>query len=255
MKRRREIVDIVQSVFGANYVPVPAKEDSGSGIPVFEDSRSRLGWVYVPDGTFVMGLTGDQAEAAVRLAEAPFLTFSEMQPSATRTVQAMLVSQSPVSVVAALEARVPVQGQIGHDSVALVDFESADEIASHYGASLLNEVEWEYVCRAGTESLFWFGDRIPNRTSMERILGLRAPSLPNAFGLIELFHGEWCADYWAPSLDAAPNRDRGRVIRGGASRFWPWADSREWAACSSAYRMPASDTGGLGAAVRLVRRQ
>jgi formylglycine-generating enzyme required for sulfatase activity len=120
---------------------------------------------------------------------------------------------------------------------------------------LLSETEWEYAARAGTTTLFSFGDD-------EAVLGESASyhgnsdlkthpvgeKKPNGFGLYDM-HGnvwEWVQDCWHDSYDGAPTDgsawttgyDCGdRVLRGGsfgerdgnlasAERYWFPTNSR-----------------------------
>jgi formylglycine-generating enzyme required for sulfatase activity len=99
---------------------------------------------------------------------------------------------------------------------------------------LLSEAEWEYACRAGTPSIYWWGDDIA--TDQANYMNIHVGTLPvenyeaNPWGLYQM-HGnvrEWCADdvfgtYVGAPQDGAPWIGDGfpneKVIRGGA-----WSD-------------------------------
>lgn len=105
---------------------------------------------------------------------------------------------------------------------------------------LPSEAEWEYVARAGTTTVYSFGDDVAkldeygwhtgNAAGNDPPVGAKKP---NAWGLYDI-HGylwEWCADHWhqdykgAPSdgsawLSSEPNPKR--VLRGGS-----WKDKPE----------------------------
>ena len=93
-------------------------------------------------------------------------------------------------------------------------------------ARLPSEVEWEYACRAGTETAYSFGDEITSQlanfgSNVRKTVPVKFFP-PNDWGLYEM-HGnvwEWCQDAWQGGLP---------VIRGGA-----WLDGGK--SCCSAYR-------------------
>jgi formylglycine-generating enzyme required for sulfatase activity len=110
---------------------------------------------------------------------------------------------------------------------------------------LPSEAEWEYACRAGTTTPFYFGETIttdlanyngnytygnaPQGESREETTTVGSFP-PNAFGLYDM-HGnvwEWCADTWHENYEGAPkdasawiNDNDNRVLRGGSWFDYP----------------------------------
>jgi formylglycine-generating enzyme required for sulfatase activity len=111
---------------------------------------------------------------------------------------------------------------------------------------LLSEAEWEYSCRAGTSTPFWWGGSISTEQAnydgnaafgrgekgeyRQRTVPVKSFQ-PNPWGLYQV-HGnvwEWCEDCWNDSYNGAPadgvawtTGDRGsRVLRGGSWFYLP----------------------------------
>jgi len=103
---------------------------------------------------------------------------------------------------------------------------------------LPSEAQWEYACRAETETAYHFGDQLTlELANYERSVGQTTAvgTYPaNRWGLHDM-HGnvrEWCEDHWHGDYEGAPtdgstwiedgNSSR-RVSRGGAWSFNPWS--------------------------------
>jgi formylglycine-generating enzyme required for sulfatase activity len=111
---------------------------------------------------------------------------------------------------------------------------------------LPTEAEWEYACRAGTRTPFWFGDNISTdqvnydgntpyaggNKGESRNQTVEVKALPcNGWGLYQM-HGnvwEWCSDWYGEypqdgvTDPMGPASGEGRVLRGGS-----WAsDARD----------------------------
>jgi formylglycine-generating enzyme required for sulfatase activity len=138
---------------------------------------------------------------------------------------------------------------------------------------LPSEAEWEYACRAGTTTPFYFGETITEELANYRASETYADEPkgkyreqttpvgqfpPNAFGLYDM-HGnvwEWCQDVWHDNYDGAPvdgsawlnggNSSR-RVVRGGSWYFNP-----RWCRSANRYDSYSVETDFIYIGFRLV---
>ena len=135
---------------------------------------------------------------------------------------------------------------VSHDDA--VDF--CSELSSREGATyrLPTEAEWEYACRARSQTAYSFGDTAEqmeqygwfdenDRGVGEEYAHRVGQKLPNAFGLYDLDGNvwEWCSDWFeeypsGPVTDpTGPAEGSRRVLRGGS-----WSNSA--VLCRSAIR-------------------
>jgi sulfatase modifying factor 1 len=211
-------------------------EAGASGLPRRVRHRdSGIVLILIPAGEFTMGSTEseprretDEPRLEVRRVETPFylgeteVTVGEWrritgeEPSDPDTDETL-----PIGVITWHRAM---------EAIATLNEEGEG------GWRLPTEVEWEYACRAGTTTVFSFGDNITtdqvnydgrspyngSPKGLRRDGPVPVRSLPpNPWGLYEM-HGnafEWCAELYVPR----PGRDRpptdpgaSRSIRGGA---------------------------------------
>ncbi|BAY62508.1 serine/threonine protein kinase [Calothrix brevissima NIES-22] len=137
---------------------------------------------------------------------------------------------------------------------------------------LPSEAEWEYACRGGTTTPFYFGETITtdlanydgNYTYGSGLKGeyrkqtTDVGKFPaNPFGLFDMCGNtwEWCQDEWHENYNSAPaknsawldkNNNKRRVLRGGSWYYNPRY-------CRSAYRFyNASDVRSTSAGFRIV---
>lgn len=125
---------------------------------------------------------------------------------------------------------------------------------------LPTEAEWEYACRAGTKTVYFFGDD-PKKlgdfayfvdNSGDRTHRVGEKNQPNPWGLHDMLGNvqQWCEDYYGPyegltredPLQAKKQKQEYHVLRGGS-----WGGAATW--CRPACRFgtaPDAHSGNAG---------
>lgn len=205
--------------------------------------------VDLPGGRFLMGspdsddMANDNEKPQHEVTISPFRI--AITPVTVELYRAVMSEQSASEVEA--EGRLPVTNVSWNDALEFCNRLSEragyrpcyQRWLGHWrcdwradGYRLLTEAEWEYACRAGTTTRYFFGDDpadldgyawYADNTSMSQPV---ATKLPNPWGLYDM-HGnvwEWCWD-WYGSYSPKPARNPhgpekstagGRVLRGGS---------------------------------------
>jgi len=197
--------------------------------------------VVVPAGNFRMGSEEYDAEKPMHGVALPEFCLSRYP--ITQAQFQVIMGQNPSQVRG---DRHPVD-HVSWDQAA----EFCQRLALKTGRPyrLPSESEWEYACRAGTTTPFYYGVTLtPDRANYGGSIGQTSPvgQYPtNAFGLSDL-HGnvwEWCADFWHENYQQAPTDGsvwqtggdrKHHVLRGGSWREGSWF-------CRSSFRFCLRD--------------
>ncbi len=202
----------------------------------------------IPAGTFMMGMPKDTPRLLLRTASTPF---HQVTLSKSFYMGACEVTQEQWEAVMGTNP-----SRFGGRPKHPVDFVSWDDVQAFIKKlntmglgtfRLPTEAEWEYACRAGTKTLFYWGDDVDygkigdyawyhhNASSATHPVGQKKP---NSWGLYDMTGNvsEWCGDWYMGTYPSVSQTDptgtesgRFRVIRGGSWREYPES-------CPSAFR-------------------
>ncbi|WP_414543856.1 SUMF1/EgtB/PvdO family nonheme iron enzyme [Nostoc sp. CCY0012] len=233
------------------------EEDLGNGVS--------LEMVQIPGGTFTMGSPEGEAKRQ-----------DNESPERQVTVPGFFMGKYAVTQAQyqAIMGKNPATFKGDRRPVETVSWDEAVEFCEKLNQKtgktyrLPSEAEWEYACRAGTTTPFYFGETIttdlvnyngkypyasaPNSEYRKQTTDVgKFP--PNSFGLYDM-HGniwEWCQDVYHNNYEGAPtdgsawiggSSNKTRLLRGGS-----W-DSGAWN-CRSAVRYGyehAPENGNVG---------
>lgn len=218
-----------------------------------------LHMVLVPSGIFTMGSPEDEPEREEREGPQHQVTVSSFFMSRHPVTQAQYeqaMESNPATQYDTDRFVAPDKPVVGVSWHNAVDFCQRLAQLTDRPYRLPTEAEWEYACRAGTKTPFYFGKTLttkvanhdgnytyangPKGESRNETTPVNHFGIANAFGLSDM-HGnvyEWCQDYGHDDYNNAPTNGSAwteggdeslRILRGGS-----WVSSP--GKCRSAYR-------------------
>ena len=197
--------------------------------------RQRMRWI--PPGRFLMGSPEDEPERLDRELQHEVILTRGYWLAETACTQAIWEAVTGKNPSGFKGRERPVESVSWKDVDAFI--KQLNGLNRELTLRLPTEAEWEYACRAGTKTPFWFGENItPDLVNYRgdrpyyrgKIGGYRGETvevkaLPaNGWGLYQM-HGnvwEWCADWYGTYADiatvnpAGPREGENRVLRGGS---------------------------------------
>lgn len=195
-----------------------------------------LKMVFIPPGTFTMGSSENESERPEH--QVTLSGFWMGKYPITQAQYQAIMGNNPARFKG--EGR-PVERVSWYDATEFCS-RLSKEVGESY--TLPSSSQWEYACRAGTTTRFYFGDTISTTEQANYDNGHALWSWkettrvgmfpPNEFGLYDMYGNvwEWCLDNWHKSYYNAPadgsawmstvqNTPR-RIIRGGSWSSSAW---------------------------------
>ncbi|MCT7986761.1 bifunctional serine/threonine-protein kinase/formylglycine-generating enzyme family protein [Laspinema sp. A4] len=206
-----------------------AQRQKGQNRGVLETTLGlNLEIVVIPAGTFLMGSPKNEAERDRDESPQHRVTLPEFLMSRTAITQAQwrMVAQLPRVMRSLQPDQAFFKGN--QNPVEQVSWEDCIEFCLRLNQAtgqpyrLPSEAEWEYACRAGTTTPYYFGPTLSPQVAnydgnytygqrkkgeyREKTIPVGSLNAPNAWGLHDM-HGnvyEWCLDDWHYSYEGAP---------------------------------------------------
>jgi formylglycine-generating enzyme required for sulfatase activity len=201
----------------------------------------------IPAGSFMMGASPGDSEAdsdekpqhLVEITKAFYIGVYEVTQAQWQEVMGTTVRQQRDKA----NKDWPMLGEGHRYPIYYVNWDDAVEfcrkLSEREGVTyrLPTEAEWEYACRAGSTTIYYWGNSMngdyawysDNSGDETNEVGRKSP---NAWGLYDMAGNvwEWCSDWYGESYyDSSPRQDpqgpssgRGRVLRGGSWNDGAW---------------------------------
>jgi len=208
MKTRLSLFIIAASLVAGSC----GDDGTGPSVPTLPEGME---FVAIPAGSFEMGAPAE--EEGTEFDERPVHTvtfnysFEMMTTEVTQAMWEEVMGNNPSHFSG---ANLPVECVTWDECQNFAD--AMNDLDPDHVYRLPSESEWEYCCRAGTTTRFYWGDD-PGETEIGDYAWWNSNSndtthpvaqkLPNDWGLYDMSGNveEWCEDFWHDSYTGAPS--------------------------------------------------
>jgi formylglycine-generating enzyme required for sulfatase activity len=216
---------VIAAVVAASGEPAPGTLSAGP--------LEGMAFAWIPAGTFLMGDSGivqmETNRATTPEHEVNVAGFEMMTTEVTQAMWLAVMGENPSWHQG--DPGLPVEDVTWLECRAFSDLLDVLDPAHDY--RLPTEAEWEYACRAGTETPFYWGETMDRDFCWWYVPGdtttVTGSLIPNAWGLYDMSGNvsEWCEDTYHYGYEGAPSdgsawidpEEDARVFRGGS--FFP----------------------------------
>lgn len=212
------------------------------GIPIEIKNSIGMRFRLIPAGSFLMGFIGggrfELPVHKVEITKSFYIGVCEVTQEQWKSVMGTTVEQQRNKAFKSL----PLSGEGSKYPIYYVSWEEANEFCRTLSKKdgviyrLPTEAEWEYACKAGTNTEYYWGSKIDSEYAwyLDNSSGESHPvgqKKPNTWGLHDMSGNvwEWCMDWHGPYSSSSQRDPKGppfgenHVLRGGS---WNHAATR-----------------------------
>ena len=216
--------------FGISYTFAQDADRKAGDRMVMEIKDVEYAFRWCPPGTFMMGAGPGEAGVRGQVGAQHRVTLTRgfwmLETAVTQQMWISVMGNNPSGFKG---DRLPVEYMSWYDCYEYIRKLNELGVApAGYKFSFPTEAQWEYACRAGTTTPYFFGDTLYRDQANFEFIGTVEVDVypPNAWGLISM-HGntlEWCQDWFGPyptgevTDPTGPETGTEKAMRGGRWR-------------------------------------
>lgn len=203
--------------------------------------KSGLLFRLIPGSVWTFGYDNNSKEKRMEEAwlnykrKKDLVSLSGETPKYSAQISPFLMSVSELTVkdyYTMAKQKIPKDLRLRHEFPVIKSWTESVSWCKKMGFRLPSEAEWEYACRAGTKTRYFWGPELDKKAY--KFAWLKFNSGPrlrqcrmhieakawNAFGLVDMLGNveEWCQDHWYSNYAGAPMNGRPRPLKENANK-------------------------------------